>query len=130
MLKVLVLGTGLAIAAVPVEAQAAEYACSLTPSEQQAFIQMGPGYAGNAQQVMHVVVDTGARQVTVWETSPDVPSGNKSTYAADINGSVVAWTIPGDEDVGPAHDSIDTAANVLTTTDPDGEPTQWNCSAN
>lgn len=128
MLKVLVFGAAVAIAAAPGCAQAAEYSCMMTASEQQAFINLG--YPQNAQQVMHVIVDQNAGGVTVWETSPDFPDANRSTYKASFTGSVASWTIPGDEDVGAAYGSVDTDSNILTTTDPNGDATQWNCSVN
>jgi hypothetical protein len=126
MLKYLLLGMSAALVAAPAHAQTVELTCGLTPSEQQAFVTMG--YPGNAQQVMHLSVDTHARKVTVWETSPEFPNVNKSIHNAKFAGTTAAWTI-GDVKDGPqAHGSVDSSTNVLTTVDPSGDATQWNCS--
>lgn len=116
------------IVALPARAQAVELSCGLTPSEQQAFVKMG--YPDNAQQVMHLSVDQHAREVTVWETSPGVSDTNKSIYKAKFDGTVAAWTIWDIKDGPQAHDSFDANTNVLTTVDPMGDSTQWNCSVN
>lgn len=127
MLKYLLLGISAAVlVAAPARAQTVELSCGLTPSEQQSFVRLG--YPNNAQQVMHLSVDKHARKVTVWETSPEFPKVNKSIYKAKFAGTIAAWTV-GDVKDGPqAHDSVDSSTNVLTTVDPDGYATQWNCS--
>jgi hypothetical protein len=127
MLKYLLAGMSAALVAVPARAQTVEVSCRMTASEQQAFAALG--YASNGLQVMHLSVDKQASKVTVWETSPEFPDVHKTTYDGKFAGTIAAWAI-GDIADGPqAHDSVDSSTNVLTTVDPDGDATQWNCSA-
>lgn len=126
MLKYLFLGLSAAFFTVPAMAQTTELSCSLTASEQQSFITAG--YPDNARQMMHLNVDKRAHKVTVWETSPGEPDVSKATYKAKFKGTTASWSI-GDINDGPqAHESFDSGTNVLTTTDPMGDATQWNCS--
>jgi hypothetical protein len=127
MLKTLLLGLSAAIVVVPAHAATIELACAMTPSEQQAFVTIGS--PDSAKQVMHLSIDKHARKIAVWETSPEFPNPSKSTYKAKFAGTTAAWSI-GDPEGGPqAHDSVDLGTNVLTTVDPMGSATQWNCSA-
>jgi len=127
MLKHLFLGIAALMVAAPARAQTAELSCSMAPSEQQAFIAMG--YPDNAKQVMHLIVDKHARKVTVWETVPGVPDVSKATYKAKFKGTVAAWAIGDIKDGPQAHDSFDSNTSMLTSVDPMGSASHWNCSA-
>jgi hypothetical protein len=127
MLKYLLLGMAAAMIAVPVRAQAAELSCAMSPAEQQKFI--AAGLPDNAKQVMHLIVDKHAHKVTVWETAPGASDVSKATYKAKFKGAVAAWAIGDIKDGPQAHDTFDTQTNTLTTIDPMGDATQWNCSA-
>jgi hypothetical protein len=126
MLKFLLLAMSVAMIASSAHAQSFELSCSLAPSERQTFLTIGS--PDSAQQVIHLRIDKRVRKVTFWETSPEVPAVQKSTYKAKFVGSTAAWSI-GDPQGGPqAHDSVDLSSNLLTTVDPMGNATQWNCS--
>jgi hypothetical protein len=125
MLKYLVLGMSAAIVAAPARADVVEFSCRMGAKAQQDMIALG--YPGNIQQVMHLSVDKAALTVTVWETSPEFPDIHKTTYAAKLAGDTAAWIIGDDADGPPAHGSVDFSTDVLTTVDPDGDATQWDC---
>jgi len=127
MLKYLLLGISVAMVSAPALAQPGELSCSMAPAEQQKFI--AAGLSDNARQVMHLIVDKHAHKVTVWETVPGQPDASKSTHKAKFKGAVAAWAIGDIKDGPQAHDTLDTGTSTLTTTDPMGDATQWNCSA-
>jgi hypothetical protein len=127
MLKYLLLGFAVAIMVAPAGAQAAEFSCVPGPTLHQAFIDQG--YPQNNQQVMHLIVDRQAGNVTVWETSPEFPDVHRTSYAATFSGTTAAWTIGDIQDGQQAHGSFDFGTNVLTTVDPDGDADEWSCSA-
>ncbi len=127
MLKYLLLGMVAAMTAAPAWAQGAELSCAMSPAEQEKFITAG--FPDNAKQMMHLIVDKKAHKVTVWETVPSTADVSKATYKAKFKGAVAAWAIGDIKDGPQAHDTFDTATNTLTTTDPMGDATQWNCSA-
>lgn len=118
-----------AVAAAPVHAATLGGDCTMSQHDAEILAQMG--YPDNANQVMHVSVDLGSQQVTVWETSPEFPEVKADTYRANITDSTVSWVIPNlpdDDDNEPnATGSLDRASNVLTTVDPDGGATEWDC---
>lgn len=126
ILKYLFLGMLAVIVSAPARAQTVELSCSMSPSDQQKMAMMG--YPENGQQVMHLSVDQKADTVTVWETYPGSTNDDKTNYPAAFSGTTAAWTIGDIQDGPQAHDSFDSSTNVLTTVDPNGEATQWNCS--
>ena len=66
-------------------------------------------------------VDTGTRTVVV--------SGPPSaTYSAQITDSTVSWSTPPDEDGDSASFSFAVSSSVLTTVDPGGAATHWDCT--
>ena len=128
MLKYLFLGLSAAMVAAPALAQAGELSCAMAPAEQQKFI--AAGLSDNAKQVMHLLVDKKTHKVTVWESVPGAANVSKSTYKAKFKGTTAAWAIGDIKDGPQAHEMFDASTNILTTTDPMGDATQWNCSAN
>jgi len=127
MLKYLLLGVSAAFVSAQALAQPGELSCAMSPAEQQKFI--AAGLPDNAKQMMHLIVDKKAHKITVWETVPGASDVSKATYKAKFNGAVAAWAIGDIKDGPQAQDSLDTHTNILTTTDPMGDATQWNCSA-
>jgi hypothetical protein len=109
---------------------AQDYACPMSQRDAQRMASIG--YTENGQQVMHLSLDQASGSVVVWETYPGGPTPSRATYKANFTGSTVAWTIgdDGDQDDPPAHDSLDLGSNTLTTVDPMGDATTWDCAPN
>ena len=123
MLKYLFLGTAAALVAAQVQAQTGELSCVMSQADQQRFITAGQK---DVAGVIHLIIDKRARKVTLWETIPGDPNVMKAIYDVKFKGATAAWTIGGDDGT---HDTLDTKTNMLTSADPWGPPTQWNCSA-
>lgn len=133
LLKYLLLGMSAAVlVAAPARAQTLELSCNLTPSEQQDMVTLGDPSSND--EVIHLSIDKHAwndpskRKITEWMTPTDEFS-HKTIYKAKFAGNTAAWTIGDIKDGPQAHESVNFSTNVLTTVDPEGHATQWNCSS-
>jgi hypothetical protein len=106
-------------------AEQLDFTCSLTPSEQTTYRQLGL----TPDTVMLIVIDTDAGTATDWATYPgDTDPPRKGTYAATVTVAQITWSTPPDPDDGTFATRIfDRSGKVLNTVDPDNNSTLWNC---
>jgi hypothetical protein len=106
-------------------AEQLDFTCSLTPSEQATYRQLGL----TPDTVMLIVIDTDAGTATDWATYPgDTDPPRKGTYAATVTVAQITWSTPPDPDDGTFATRIfDRSGKVLNTVDPDNNSTLWNC---
>jgi hypothetical protein len=105
-------------------AQALTFTCGFTQAEIDLMNRanaVGGGYAMNPGQRFNFRIDMAA-STAVDLSSPD----NK--YPAKVTTSEFSWSLPADDDGNTATFSLDRAANLLTSVDPDGEKTLWDCT--
>ena len=87
------------------------------------------GLPDSAAEVMHVTLDMSAQTATDWVTYPGNADPRAVVYSATFTGTLVTWSTPPDPDDGSrAARSLDRSTGVLTTTDPGGRSTLWNCN--
>jgi hypothetical protein len=118
-------GTGAtAICAQPAYAEALTFTCGFGQARIDLLNQakaMGI-YLGDPKTRFNFRIDMDAR------TAVDLAFPN-NTYPATITASQFSWSLPRDEDDDYAASfSLDRATNEMTSVDPTGEKTVWDCS--
>ena len=108
----------------PAHAQTLTFTCGFTQAEIDLMNKAnaaGGGFAMNPGQRFNFRIDLAAR-TAISLNSPD------SRYPAKITTAEFSWSLPPDDDGSTASFAFDRATNVLTSIDPEGEKTLWNCT--
>ena len=114
-----------AFVAQPAHAETLTFTCGFTQDRidlMNKAASMGT-YLGDVNTRFDFRIDTTARTAVALDF-PD------TAYPATIAASEISWSLPRDEDDPCAATfSLNRATNVLTSVDPDGDKTLWNCTA-
>jgi hypothetical protein len=111
----------------PAHAEVLTFTCGLTQAEidlRNKANAIGGGYWEDPGVRFNFSIDT----VALTAVALDFP---KYKYPARITTSEFSWSLPRDEDDDEPYAatfSLDRATGVLTSTDPEGDKTIWNCT--
>lgn len=108
----------------PAHAQSLTFSCGFTQAEIDLMNKAnaaGGGFAMNPGQRFNFRIDMAA------STAVDLSFPN-SKYPAKVTTSEFSWSLPPDDDGTTASFSLDRSTRVLTSVDPEGNKTLWNCT--